>query len=362
MMRDGNAQRAEIRVVVVGAGILGRRHARVFSEIDGARVVAVADHSVERAAATGNPAFASLEEALAHVECDVVAVATPDHLHREPVLTALRAGKHVLVEKPLATSVADARAMIGTAQENDRVLQVNYSQRWVPEYAWIKQQIAAGAIGRPVMVQSSKQDTIHVPTRMISWAAQTSPIWFMSSHDIDLVTWFLDDTAESAVADEQWGVLSALGIAVHDGVDAVVRYIGGATASFHSSWIHPNSYPSITVDHITIIGESGVIEFRSKGREVECYTRTGGTTMTFTGPQTATEVDGRIQGAFRDSLLTFLAAVAGGPEAPTSAARTQHVVEIQEAILAAAARNGTVRVTVPEPEPVTVPVAGNGSQ
>ena len=332
----------EIRAVVVGAGILGRRHARVFNEIDGVRVVGVADHAIERAAATGCPAFSSLDEALEQVACDVVSVATPDHLHREPVLTALRAGKHVLVEKPLATSTADARAMIVAAQENERVLQVNYSQRWVPEYAWIKQQIAAGAIGRPVMIQSSKQDTIHVPTRMIGWAAATSPIWFMSSHDIDLVTWFLDDTAESVVATEHWGVLSDMGIAVHDGVDAIVRYSRGAAASFHSSWIHPNSYPSITVDHITIIGESGVIEFRSKGREVECYTRTGGTTMAFTGPQTANEVDGRIEGAFRNSLLTFLAAVAGGPEAPTSAARTQHVVAIQEAILTAATQHRTV--------------------
>src|SRR5688500_94506 len=118
----------EIRVVVVGAGILGRRHARVFNEIEGVRVVGVADHSLERAAATGNAAFASLDDALAKVECDAVAVATPDHLHREPALAALAAGKHVLVERPLATSIADARAMIAAARAQQRVLQVNYSQ------------------------------------------------------------------------------------------------------------------------------------------------------------------------------------------------------------------------------------------
>ena len=328
----------EVRVVVVGAGILGSRHARVFSEIEGVRVTAVADRSVERAAATGAPAFHNLEAALENVECDAVAVATPDHLHLEPVMTALQAGKHVLVEKPLAISVADARAMIDAAAQRGLVLQVNYSQRWVPEYAWMKQQIVSGAIGRPVMIQSSKQDTIHVPTRMISWAAATSPIWFMSSHDIDLVTWFLEDNAVSVRAEEQRGVLEGIGIPVHDGVDAIVRYRNGATASFHSSWIHPDTYPVITVDRMTIIGESGVIDFRSRGREVECYTRAGGMETKFTGPQTANEINGRIAGAFRNSLLQFLTAVAGGPEAPTSAARTLHVVEIQEAILAAAQR------------------------
>ena len=331
----------EIRVAVVGAGILGKRHARVFGEIEGARLAGVADHSLERAqaAAGGAPAFTSIAELLGSIECDAVAVATPDHLHLEPVATALEAGKHVLVEKPLATATADARALIELAQRHGLVLQVNYSQRWVPEYAWIKQQITAGVLGTPKFVLSSKQDTIFVPTRMINWAAQTSPIWFMSSHDIDLITWFLDDRVASVTARETRGVLDSQGVNVHDGVDAIVSFAGGATLNLHSSWIHPESYPTIVVDRMTIVGESGVIEFYSRGRHIECYTRTGGTTMEFTGPQTATEVNGRLEGAFRNSLLTFLGAVASGQEAPTSAARTLHVVEIQEAILAAARRS-----------------------
>jgi predicted dehydrogenase len=327
----------EIRVAVVGAGILGKRHARVFGEIAGARVVAVADHSLERARdAAGDAAtFTSVEALLSSVDCDAVAVATPDHLHREPVMAALKAGKHVLVEKPLATSVADARAMIELAQRKGLVLQVNYSQRWVAEYAWIKQQIVAGVIGRPRLIQSSKQDTIFVPTRMINWAAHTSPIWFMSSHDIDLISWFLDDRVTAVTARETRGVLDGMGIHVHDGVDALITFAGGATLSLHSSWILPESYPVIVVDRMNIIGETGVIELQSRGRQIECYTRTGGTTVSFTGPQTATEVHGRLEGAFRSSLLAFLSSVVSGQEAPTSAARTLQVVEIQQAIFEA---------------------------
>ena len=338
----------EIRVAVVGAGILGRRHARVFHEIDGAKVVAVADPTPERAAIAaapaGCPTFGSIEAVLAAVECDVVAVATPDHLHTPPVIAALAAGKHVLVEKPLATSLADAHAMIREANRRGLVLQVNYSQRWVPEYAWMKERIDAGDIGAPVMILSSKQDTIHVPTRMISWAASTSPVWFMSSHDIDLVGWFLGARAEVVQAQERRGVLEGRGIAVHDGVDALVRYQSGATAAFHTSWIHPNTYPSITVDRMSVIGEAGVLEFHSPGRRVELYDARGGRAVAFTGPQTATEVEGRLEGAFRTSLESFLDAVRGGPEAPTSAARTLHVVEIQAAILEAAAAGATVRI------------------
>jgi len=334
-----------IRVAVVGAGILGRRHARVFAEIDGAQLVAVADHSLERATAAASPAgaqaFTSIEAALENVDCDVVSVATPDHLHLQPALIALEAGKHVLVEKPLATSVADAHALIAAAEQRRLVLQVNYSQRWVSEYAWIKQQIDAGVIGRPVMVQSSKMDTIYVPTRMISWAASTSPIWFMSSHDLDLICWFLDDRVVEVTAREQRGVLESKGIGAHDGVDAVLRFSRGATLALHSSWILPETYPAITVDRMSIVGERGVIEFESSGRRVACYDARGGKVINFTGPQTANEVNGRIEGAFRQSLLSFLACVEGAPEAMTSARRTLHVTEIQEAILRAASGTET---------------------
>jgi predicted dehydrogenase len=337
-----------VRVAVAGAGILGRRHARVFHEIEGVRVVAVADPHPERAAAAAAPAgcatYSSMDALLASVECDVVAVATPDHRHASPVLASLAAGKHVLVEKPLATTLADAHAMIAEAARRGLVLQVNYSQRLVPEYAWMKERIDAGDIGAPVMFASSKQDTIHVPTRMISWAASTSPVWFMSSHDIDLVGWFLGERAASVQAHERRGVLQALGIDVHDGVDALVRYRSGATAAFHTSWIHPNSYPTLTVDRMTVLGETGVLEFQGASRRVDLYDARGGRSVAFTGPQTANEVDGRLEGAFRSSLLSFLDAVRGGPEPPTTAARTLHVTEIQAAILEAVSTGGTVRL------------------
>lgn len=331
---------AEVRIGVVGAGILGARHARVFSEIEGARLVAVADRKKEKAVAAAERAGAAVyTDAAAMLEAedlDAVAVATPDHLHLDPVMAALGRDLHVFVEKPLATSLEDAREMAGEAARRGLVLQVNYSQRFVPEYAWMKEQIDAGAIGTPVMALSSKQDTIFVPTKMIDWAASTSPIYFMSSHDIDLVSWFLGATATRALAQERRGVLEALGVHAADGVDALVSFHTGATASFHSSWIHPTSFPTVTVDRMDIVGESGLLHFESKGRVVECYTRSGGKTVSFTGPQTANEVDGRIMGAFRTSLELFLRSIRQGTEPPTSAAATLHVSATQDAILESA--------------------------
>lgn len=339
---------ADLKVGVIGAGILGRRHARVFHEMDGVTLAGVASRSLERAEAVareyGVPAFAGADALLDAVRCDAVAVATPDHLHAAPVLSALRAGAHVLVEKPLATTLDDAHAMIAEASSRGLVLQVNYSQRGVAEYVWMKEQVEAGVIGRPVMVQSSKQDTLYVPTRMISWAAGTSPVFFMTSHELDLVAWFLGSAARDVVAREQRGVLESRGIAAHDGVDALVAYEGGATAAYHSSWIHPETWPQLVTERLTLIGEAGLLQYENDGRRGHCYTSVGGRSVTFTGPQTATEVDGRIRGAFTASLETFRRCVLDGVEPETSAARTLHVTATQVAILESVRTGAAVRV------------------
>lgn len=339
---------SELKAAVVGAGILGKRYARVLHELDGVVPVAVMSRTAASAeplaAAYGVPAFTDLERMLDTVSCDVVCVATPDHLHLRPVLAALERGLHVIVEKPLATTVADARMMVNEADARGLVLQVNYSQRFAPEYAWMRECIAAGAIGRVALVQWSKQDTIFVPTKMIGWAAHTSPVFFMTSHELDLVCWFLGAPATSVSARERRGVLETRGIAAHDAVDALVAFADGTSAAFHTSWIHPESWPQLVTETATIVGEHGAIRYENVGRRLHWQGIGGGGTIEFTAPHTATEVDGRLMGAFRTSLEVFLAAVRNGSQPETSAARTLHVVELQAAILHAA--RSSARVTL----------------
>jgi predicted dehydrogenase len=323
----------EIGVAAVGVGLLGQRHARVWTEVAGARLVAVADTSPERAGDVGElmrvPGYTDLNELLAHEDVAAVSIATPDHGHLEPVLAALAAGKHVLVEKPLATDLDEARRMIAAARAAGRILMVNYSQRFVPEFHWAKRQIADGAIGRPTIVRSLKDDTIYVPTEMLSWASRTSPIFFMTSHDLDLVHWYLEDRVEEVYAHEVSGVLRGRGVDVHDGVEALIRFRGGAVATFHSSWIHPNGFPGLTDSWLQIIGTEGVLSL-GRGREHELYRATGATSPRF---GTADEIGGTVRGAFRISLEHFLEAVRSGTKPMTSAARTFGVTATQCAII-----------------------------
>ncbi len=327
----------KLKVGVVGAGILGTRHARVFHEQVDTELVAVADINPARsdvAQRYGAKFYPDIRAMLANESIDAMAVATPDHLHGEPVLTALQAGKHVLVEKPLATNAGEARAIADAAAASNRIVMVNFSQRYVADHAWIKQAIDHGMLGKPQMIISVKFDTISVPTGMIrGWSAETSPIYFMSSHDLDLVCWFLGKRPVEVFAHEARGTLDAQGVCVHDGLNALILFEGGASTNFHSSWIHPNSYPRVADGYLQIIGSEGSLMYNNRTRAIEAFNSKGGQKIEFTGPHTADEVAGKITGAFTESLRHFIQCVFEKREPQTSAQRTLIVAETQAAVM-----------------------------
>ena len=332
---------AELNVAVVGAGLLGARHARVYAEMAGCRLVGICDVDGDRARAVatrhGARAFASLQELL-RAEVDAVSVATPDHAHYEPASACLDAGAHVLVEKPLAVDPAEAAALIRRAAERRRVLMVNYSQRWLPESRKIERLIRAGDLGEIAFIESHRWDAAWVPLRMIGgWADRTTPIHFMSSHDIDLILSWTGRRAARVYAAAHHGALSKRGVV--DGYDALLTLDGGGRVGLHSSWILPETFPVAADYRIEIIGARGALFLDGNRRDLSLFLPDHSERVAFTGPRTADEVAGRITGAFVESLSAFVQAVgANDLEAPTSAARTRHVVEVQAAIVASAAR------------------------
>ena len=347
-------------VAVIGAGILGTRHARVYDELTDARLVAVVDHDTARAASVAEPrkarAFGSTAEMLAAVgpagtgEVTAVSVATPDHAHLEPVAACLRAGVDVFVEKPLAVALDEAKEMIDLAKSKSRVLMVNYSQRWLAEHRRIEALLTEGSLGTPAFVESHRWDAAWVPERMIgSWSDKTTPIHFMSSHDIDLIIHWLRDRVETVTAVAHYGALDAersLPGRV-DGYIATLRFSGGTVASLHSSWILPDTFPLAADSYLEVLGASGAIFLGGSTRELKLYTPGHSEKITFAGPATATEVNGRIEGAFTDSVRDFLGAVRTRElDRAASAARTLHVVEVQDAIMRAAASGEVIRIGV----------------
>ncbi len=345
----------QVGVGVIGVGILGRRHTRVYAEQPNARIVGLADHNPSKiedlAQRYGVRLFSDYREMLDMLgpngtgELKAVSVSTPDFAHTDPVRAALEAGVDVFVEKPLAMSVDEAESLVSLSREKSLVLMVNYSQRWLPENIRIKQLINNGVIGDVAFVESHKWDSIWVPQHMISWADKTTPIHFMSSHDIDLIIDWIGDKVKSVSAFKHQGVLNHLkGLdSAVDGYAAILQFKRGTLASLHSSWIEPQSFPVIADSYIEIHGSNGSIFLAGSTRELKIYDRNGSEKVTFTGPSTATEVNGKIEGAFTKSLQAFLRAVESRElDAPTAAANTLHVVQVQEAIVRSAVRGETL--------------------
>ena len=149
----------EIRYGVIGTGMMGCEHIANINALPGAKVVAVAD-PFEQSLEAGQ-AIAGLSDAACHTniselldmtQLDAVVIATPDNAHTEPVIEALEAGVHVLIEKPLATSIADCDRMIDAARGHDKVVWMGLEYRYKPSIARLIEETEAGSAGTVQMV------------------------------------------------------------------------------------------------------------------------------------------------------------------------------------------------------------------
>jgi UDP-N-acetylglucosamine 3-dehydrogenase len=143
-----------LRAGVIGAGAIAAfRHLPEYAANPDVELVAVADPRLERAQAEaarfgGIAAYADYREMLAAERLDLVSVCTPNYLHAPATIDALEAGVHVLVEKPFATTLDDADAMIAAARRTGRVLMVDQNERFLPVHTTAKRILDSGALGR----------------------------------------------------------------------------------------------------------------------------------------------------------------------------------------------------------------------
>ncbi len=194
-----------IRVCLVGAGRAGLVHGRNFAfRIPRAKLVAVVDEDpVARARAAEvlqvQP-FASLEEALERVDFEAVCVATPTFTHRDLVVRAAAAGKHVLCEKPMALEVSQAVEMIRAAERAGVVLQIGFMRRFDAEFQEARARIASGELGRLLLIRSTTRGPGLPPAW--AWDPKTGIglLAEVTSHDFDTLRWLSGSEYRSVFA------------------------------------------------------------------------------------------------------------------------------------------------------------------
>lgn len=202
-------KRDRYRIGVIGAGAIGLDHVRGFQSHPAAEVVVIADNSAERArhaAEQYRVPETALDYAriLARPDLDVVSIALPNHLHAPVALSALRQGKHVLLEKPMATSARDAAALVAAARKHRRLLMVGQNLRFDPEVQTARQLVTKGALGEVYLAKTSWSRRSGIP-RIGSWFTQRKfagggGLYDIGVHALDRSLYLLDDFDAATVS------------------------------------------------------------------------------------------------------------------------------------------------------------------
>lgn len=198
--------RPKLKIGVLGVGEMGRRHAENLRRlVPEAQLVAVADVASDRAAQAASEleiehSFPSLEEMLAHKDLQAVLIATPDKFHAKAIQAAAAAGKDILCEKPIATTLADAHDALNAVARAGVRLQIGFMRHYDPAYEAAMKRVEAGEIGEPVVFKSVGRDKDVPPIAGYQSGVNGMLFYNNTIHDFDLARWLMRDEVTEAHA------------------------------------------------------------------------------------------------------------------------------------------------------------------
>lgn len=298
---------------IVGAGIIGKLHAHTYRRLPHANLIAVCDLDRERAAAVAkdygaDDVYTDYRDLLGNAKVEAVAVVTPDNAHRDIAIACAQAGKHILVEKPLATKTQDAQDILDAVNSAGVKLMVNFQNRFSPPFVDAKKKIEQGQLGAVRYIYARLSNTTYVPTTMLSWGDKTSPLWFLGSHTVDLTCWLLDAQPKRVFSVSRSGVLHDKGIDTQDLFATIVEFDNDAVAMLENAWILPESEPNVFNLKMELLGDKGSLYVNtSDHRMVEAYTAEGAFLPDMLGVVPTSPL--RVGGFMHESIAQFVDAI-----------------------------------------------------
>jgi len=304
-----------LKIAIIGAGVWGDTHASIFAEHPGAENVAICDLDESRANEVAKKygikeVYTDYKEMLAKSDCDAVSIVTPDHLHGDIAVACAEAGKHMLIEKPIATSREDIHRIVDAANKYNVRVMVDLHNRWSPPFVATKQAIEAGELGTLQSAYFRLNDIKWVSTDMLSWTAQSSILWFLGSHSLDTLRWLFDDEVKRVYCVSKSGVMSALGIPSTDTYLTTIEFEKGGIAQMENSWITPNGNPCINDIKCTVLGDKGMVTIDASNHNlIQKYTDTRTEVPDVLVRNT---IHGRVKGFAYESIRDFVDKIISG--------------------------------------------------
>lgn len=334
---------AVVRIGVVGVGNFGRLHAEVLAALPGARLAAVCDSDTQQMrqvsrALGGVAAFDSFEACLRGADLDAVVLATPEDQHARQAVAAMERGWDVLVEKPLALSVGEARAVQDAARRTGRVAMVGTILRFSLPHRQLAEAVLAGHLGRVLHVRSVRYVSHDWFARIGVHTAFRATI-----HDVDLVLWLTRQRVTRVAAaghvlpgEERPRALSGL-LWLEDGATAVVESHFILPPLYPGNTLPPER-PGVRVGTLELVAEAGIARL-DDSVGLSLWSHQGAYAPDL---YVVPRVGGHVAGALRAELEHFVACVASRtPSAMAPLADGVHGVDVAAAIVHAI-ESGTI--------------------
>lgn len=330
----------KVRIGMIGCGLFGESHLQAYRAVPAAEIRALYDVDRSRAEEAARlfsvPKICqSLEELMGLAELDAVDVITPEETHLAPVLAAFHAGKHVFVEKPLATDLGDCDQMIQAAEAAGKILMVGQIVRFETKAAMLKDEVESGRLGRIVSMHARRNRL----KKLLPRYGRTHPVIENCIHDIDLMLWYTGGRVERVRGYDR----SATGGKHADTFWGVLEFTGGPIGIVETIWLLPEQAGILLDDAFQLVGDQGVgnISFFPGGLS---FWREGG----FEAPDISYDprVGGAARGALRDELAYFCECVRQDrPPRQITPREAKNAVRVALALMESAARRADVEIT-----------------
>ncbi|BCY16409.1 oxidoreductase [Leptolinea sp. HRD-7] len=304
-----------LKTAVIGVGSMGKNHARVYSELAEANLVAVSDANAATAEAIGKTfgaaAYSDYRELLEKEKPEAVSVAVPTAMHEQVVTDVLNSGANVLVEKPIAATIEEGQRLIALAKQKNLKLQVGHIVRFNPAIQELKKRLNAGELGRIYQVFCRRAGPFPARIRDVGVVIDLAP------HDVDIIRFLtgLDPIRLFAETEQRihtehedllWGML---------------RLPDGITASVEINWLTPTK-----IREVLVLGERGLFRVDDLTQDLYFYENAQATGLAWDSLKNLRGVSegGMVRFAFqrfeplKAELQGFLKAVAENTPVPVS--------------------------------------------
>ena len=326
-----------VKYGVIGLGWFGEKHCEALSAVDQVEIYALCTRTAARLKALGREfkvkrLYTDYHEMLADPDLEAVSITTMWDQHRAPALAALKAGKHVFLEKPMASTVADCRAILRAAAKADGYFMVGHICRFNPRYAAAKAEIESGNIGEIVSLYARRNLPVWVVDGVLD---KIGPIIGDGVHDTDLFLWYTQAKVVSAYA-------QTVKTTKHKHPDigwTMYRLSNGATAVLEDVWFLPKKTAFQIDERMEIVGTKGSISIQDTHPNFSVCDDDGWRSSDTTYWPL---LHGQRAGALRDELAYFARCVA--TDTPPTVISPEESLAAVQACLAAEKSAATGRV------------------